>query len=429
MIQEKGVVTRWLASSPNWILAFYAIVVSFSTYFCMYAFRKPFAVAGYDDPALSIFNLEIKTVFVIAQIAGYTLSKYLGIKICSEVQRSRRAFALVFLIVWAELSLLLFAVVPVHFKVVAIFLNGLPLGMVWGMVVSYLEGRCLSELLLAGLSCSFIVSSGTVKDIGKMLMNQYGVGEYWMPAIAGLLFLPLYFVSVWLLNQIPPPTPRDEAERVQREPMDASRRSAFVRQFLSGLVMLLIAYFFLTAYRDFRDNYGIEIIRELGYADKTAIFTRTELPIAFGVMVVLAALNGIRNNRLGLIGAYAIMAGGTVLMGVSTLLFDMGKISGLWWMGLIGLGSYLAYVPYGSVLFDRTIAATRVVGTAVFAIYIADAIGYSGSVGIQLYKDLGQPALSRLEFFREYTYFTSSLGTILLAGSCIYFLRKSRPTQ
>lgn len=420
---------KWLEDSPPWVLTFYAIVVSFSTYFCMYAFRKPFAAAGYEDAALTLFNLDIKTVFVIAQILGYTLSKYLGIKICSEIQRSQRAFALIVLILWAELSLLLFAFLPPYLKIAAIFLNGLPLGMVWGMVVSYLEGRCTSELLLAGLSCSFIVSSGTVKDVGKLLMNQYGVTQYWMPAIAGLLFLPLYIVSVYLLNQIPPPTREDEDARVEREPMDASMRYTFVRQFLFGLMMLLVAYFFLTAYRDFRDNYGIEIIQELGYADKTAVFTRTELPIAFGVMIVLAALNLIKSNRLGLIGAYAIMAGGTALMGLSTLLFDAGLLSGLWWMGLVGLGSYLAYVPYGSVLFDRTIAATRVAGTAVFAIYIADAIGYSGSVGVQLYKDLGQSTLSRFAFFRDYTYFTSILGTFLLIGSCIYFLRKSRSTQ
>lgn len=425
MTRNQSALTKWLQSSPRWILIVFAICASFSTYFCMYAFRKPFAAAGYDDPSLTFCNLKIKTIFVIAQIVGYTLSKYLGIKVCSEVQRSQRAFMLVVLILCAELSLFLFAVLPSHLKVAAIFMNGLPLGMVWGMVVSYLEGRCTSELLLAGLSCSFIVSSGTVKDIGKLLMNQYGVNEYWMPAIAGLLFLPMYLISVYLLNQIPPPTQEDEDIRVEREPMDASMRYAFVRQFLFGLAMLLIAYLFLTAYRDFRDNYGVEIIKELGYADKTAIFTRTELPIAFCVMIAMAALNLIKDNRLGLLGSYVIMAGGTLLMGLSTLLFDAGMLSGLWWMGLVGLGSYLTYVPYNSVLFDRMIAATRASGTAVFSIYVADAIGYSGSVGVQLYKDLGQSSLSRFAFFRDYTYFTSILGTILLIGSCIYFMRKS----
>jgi len=58
--------------------------------------------------------------------------------------------------------LVLFALVPPVWKAAALFLNDLPLEMIWGMVVGYLEGRCTSELLLAGLSCSFIVSSGMV---------------------------------------------------------------------------------------------------------------------------------------------------------------------------------------------------------------------------------------------------------------------------
>ena len=46
---------------------------------------------------------------------------------------------------------------------------------------------------------------------------------------------------------------------------------------------------------------------------------------------------------------------------------EAGVIDGFWWMTLVGLGSYLAYVPYGSVLFDRLMASTGAIGTAVFA--------------------------------------------------------------
>lgn len=65
------------------------------------------------------------------------------------------------LIAIAELALLGFALAPTEFKGLALFFNGLPLGMVWGIVVRYLEGRRSSEFLLAGLSCSFIVASGS----------------------------------------------------------------------------------------------------------------------------------------------------------------------------------------------------------------------------------------------------------------------------
>ena len=58
-------------------------------------------------------------------------------------------------------------------------------------------------------------------------------------------------------------------------------------------------------------------------------------------------------------------------------------------MILTGTGAYLAYVPYGSVLFDRLIASTRTVGTAVFAINVADSIGYAGSIGVMLTQGPG----------------------------------------
>ncbi|MBT4694070.1 MAG: hypothetical protein HOB73_12060 [Planctomycetaceae bacterium] len=186
----------------------------------------------------------------------------------------------------------------------------------------------------------------------------------------------------------------------------------------------MIAYFFLTAYRDFRDNFGVEIFDQLGYGkSETAIFTRSELWVAFGVVGTLAVLNLIRDNRLGLIGAFVVMTGGCCLMGAGTMWYDAGTISGLQWMIMCGLGSYLAYVPYGSVLFDRLIASTRVMGTAVFVIYIADSIGYIGSISVMAIKDQIAGDMTRLEFFRQLTYGMSGLGVAMLVLSLIYFLK------
>ena len=422
--QQQGGLTRWLERAPRPVFVLFAIATSFTAYFCMYAFRKPFAAGTYEGGGYA--GVELKTVFVVSQILGYAASKYIGIKVCSEATRGRRAVYLVGLVLCAHAALLLFAVLPAGGKVLAIFLNGLPLGMVWGLVVWYLEGRRTSELLLAGLSCSFIVASAVVKDVGVRLMNEWGVSEWWMPFTTGACFLPFFIASVWLLDQIPEPSAADEAARVEREPMGRRERRSFIREFLPGIVLLLIVYFFLTAYRDFRDNYGREIFISLGYAATPDVFSRSDIPVALGVLLPLALLYLIRDNRLALAGAYAIMVSGLVLMGIGTALFDAGRISGLAWMVVVGLGAYLAYVPFGSVFFDRLIASTRVAGTAVFAIYVADAVGYTGSVGVQLYRDLFRGEAPRLEFFRGFTYFQCVLGAILLVLSAIYFLAKTR---
>ena len=269
-----------------------------------------------------------------------------------------------------------------------------------------------------------------VKDAGRFLMHRHGVPEYWMPAATGAMFLIPFCMSVWLLSQMPKPNATDIAERVRRRPMDGASRMNFIRSFLPGMVMLLIASFFLMAYRDFRDGFGLEILREALHKEPPdGIFTRTELWVGLGVLIVLSLLTFVRDNRLGLLGALGIMIGGLLLVGTATLALDAGLIGPVLWITLIGLGTFLAYVPYGSVLFDRLIAYTRVEGTAVLAIYLTDALGYTGAVGILLYKDLLRPNYSHLAFFKGYSYFLAAVGGVLTICAAFYFLtRRTSPT-
>jgi hypothetical protein len=95
-------------------------------------------------------------------------------------------------------------------------------------------------------------------------------------------------------------------------------------------------------------------------------------------------------------------------------------------MALVGLGSYLTYVCYNTVLFDRLMASTHFVGTAVFAMNLADSIGYTGSVAVQLGKDLLVGDSSRLEFLRQFSLFASLFGTISLISAWIYLSRFAR---
>ena len=408
----------------------------------MYAFRKPFVAGTYEGFTFLDTQIELKTALVISQIAGYGLAKFLGIKFCSEMTRQRRAAVLCLLIVAAELSLMLFAVVPQSLKLAAIFLNGLPLGMVWGLVVWYLEGRRTSELLLAGLSCSFIVSSGVVKDVGRSLLagdsfrlyflvipNPFAqVPEFWMPCVTGLLFLLPFLLSVWMLDKLPEPTLEDREERSARDPMGAAQRTDFLRRFLPGMLLLLVTYFFVTAFRDFRDNYMVEVFDQLDYPYELNkdIITRSEMQVAFGVILSLGLLYRFRDNRHGLIGVFSVMIIGLAMLGGSTLLLQQGVLSGFWWMTLVGLGSYLAYVPFSSVLFDRLLATTRTVGTAVFAIYVADTIGYVGSIAVQVFRDVVTSDTSRLDFMCQFSYFMSVFGTVAMVLACIYFVGKTK---
>ncbi len=443
----------WLSRRSDRFLSGYASAAAFSTYFCMYAFRKPFAAAGYEGPNVDFLGSELqqKTLYVVAQVLGYAVSKYLGIRVCSEASPGRRFALLLGLIATAEGALIVFGALPdgsPGLRALALFANGLPLGMVWGLVVLYLEGRRTSELLMTALSCSFIVASGVVKDVGRALLAganlpipfASGLGwhvpnpfpalpEVWMPAATGALFLAPLALSAWLLEQVPPPTDLDRLERHERTPMGQARRIAFLRRYAIAIAAAVAAYVVLTGYRDYRDTYAVELFTQLGYdydSNKTVV-SQAEMIVALGVMALLSQLFRIRDNRRALSAIYAVMAGGLMLIGVATALLDAGRIDGFWWMTLIGLGAYLAYVPYNSILFDRVIASTGFAGTAVFGIYLADAAGYSGTVAMLVGKDAIAAGCSELTFLRFLGYFLSLAGVVALAVSCVAFLRRPGP--
>ncbi|MCA9621087.1 MAG: hypothetical protein KC731_18825, partial [Myxococcales bacterium] len=253
----EGAITRYLARAPTPVFMAWAIVASFSTYFCMYAFRKPFAVGTFTGTidVVGLGAVDAKIVYVIAQILGYAASKFLGIKVVSEMPPGRRARAIVVAIAVAELALIAFGVAPPSLRAVCLFFNGLPLGMVWGLVFGFLEGRRSSDALGAALCVSFIVASGFVKTVGKLVMTS-GVSEAWMPAVTGAIFFVPMMGFIWMLAQLPPPSREDEAARQKRVPMDRAARHAFFRALAPGLVALILAYVLLTAYRDFRDNFA-----------------------------------------------------------------------------------------------------------------------------------------------------------------------------
>jgi hypothetical protein len=388
----------------------------------MYAFRKPFAAAAWSGEEVG--GVDLKIALVISQVLGYALSKFASVKFLSELPAARRVAALFVAIGVAELALVCVGFLPPGGKLVAIFVNGLPLGAVWGLVFGFLEGRRTSEVLGAGLSISYIVASGAVKTVGRWVLGA-GVPEAWMPAAVGALFLPAFALAVWLLSCLPPPDAEDEAARTGRAPMDTEARSTFFRRHAFGLGALTALYVLLTAYRDFRDNFAFEIWSALGHGEAPAVLTYAELPVALVVLASLALVVRVPDNRRAFFIVHGLMLAGAALMGLATALFAGGALGGAAWMVLVGAGLYLAYVPYGCVLFDRLMAMTRTVGTSVFMIYVTDAAGYGGSVGLLLFKHWGAPDVDWLPFFVRLSYVTSFVCVAGFCASWGYFRRRT----
>jgi len=411
----------WLSRAPAPVFGLYGGLMAFGAYFAMYAFRRPFTASSYAD-APPMF-VEYKIALVIAQVLGYALSKVAGVKVISEMQPGRRAVAILVLIGAAELCSVLFGLIPAPWNIICMLANGLALGMIWGLVFGFLEGRRLSELLGAMLCASFIISSGVVKSAGESVILLGWANQYWMPALTGLLFTPLLLICVGGLALMPPPNAEDERMRVARVPMDGNARRAMFVMFAPGLVALIAVYVVLTALRDFRDNFAVEIWNGLGFRNNAQIFTVSELPVAAIVLVMMATLMFIRNNRVAFLANLALVAVGLGLAGLSSLAFQAHVIGPVSWMICLGAGLYLGYTPFNALLFDRFIAASGRSGTAGFLIYLADAAGYLSSVALLLFYNFAGVRISSVGFLVAISYVATFVGLALIVGAGLYFDR------
>jgi hypothetical protein len=378
---------------------------------------------------MDFLGVSYKVWLVSAQVGGYALSKFVGIKIISELRSENRSASIKVLVAIAGVSWFLFAITPTPFNILFLFTNGIPLGLIWGMIFHYLEGRRTTEILGAGLSVSFIFSAGFAKSVGGFIMRDWGTSEYWMPFITSCLFTLPLLVFLWMLEQVPPPSSLDEQLRTKRYPMLAPQRRQFIGEFYVGVILLVISYVLLTAFRDFRDNFSVELWKGLGYNNSPEIFTQTEIPIAITVLVIMGSLMLIKNNAAALMTNMALIVIGLLMITVSTFLFERGQISPTTWMVFSGMGLYMGYVPFNSILFDRLLATFKIAGTVGFVIYVADAFGYLGSVGVLLIKEFGAVKLSWLNFFVRSAYLISIVGSILVAMSMVYFYRKQKRLQ
>jgi hypothetical protein len=418
----KARVAKW----PYGLLSVMAALAAFGTYTCMYAFRKAFAGGTYNGQ--QYFHIDYKVWLVIAQVLGYTLSKFYGIRFIAEVKPANRAKSILILIGISWLALLGFALIPAPYNIAMLFLNGFPLGMIWGLVFGYLEGRRSTEFMASVMSISLIFASGFVKTTGRTLMDAFQVNEYFMPFCTGALFVIPLLLFVFCMELMPPPTQQDKQLRAERVPMSAAERKAFFIRFLPGIMLTVIIYVMLTMMRDIRDNFEVEIWTGIGIQSNT-IYTHIDTIISVIVLVAMSLLILVRKNLLAFSLIHIMIIGGCILAGVSTLMFDLHLIDPVSWMTMAGLGLYMGYVPYNAIFFERMIASFNYKSNVGFVMYIADAMGYLGSISILLIKELVKPGISWDQFFKQGLLVLAVIGGIGGILSLLYFLQTANREQ
>eukprot|EP00956_Cyclotella_meneghiniana_P019150 scaffold32563_cov60-Cyclotella_meneghiniana.AAC.1 len=394
----------------------------------MYGIRKPFKAATFEDEngekIMFGTQMTLKTALILTQLVGYLSSKFIGIKVTSE-SKGRQDYILVALCLFSEASLILFGILGTYatdWCFIAMFLNGLPLGMVWGLVVSYFEGRAGADFMMVALCISFIVGSGVVKDVALALLDA-GYSQFWVPAIEGAMFAVLWLICIVGLNQLPPPSEVDKSERGERISMDHSMRLEYYLTFWPGLLALWLGAMCLTAYRD---SFAVEIIEDMGVEVVPGTLLQTESIIAGCLMIPIASLVFIKDNVKSFgISLFFLVAGAIILL-VSTTAYMASPYDGINYYMVTGLGSYLGYVPYNSVLYERLIGSLRKPCTVSYLMSVMDALGYLGVFVIFLVAEF-------VPSFNDYLDVYNTLGQVfgwLMLGlyvfSAFYFFVKLR---
>lgn len=406
-------------------LPLWSVVAAFGTYFCMYAFRKPFTAAAFAENQFG--GVGFKTILVTSQVFGYMVAKFIGIKVISELEPHRRPAGILAMILGAELSLLLFALLPLPYNAIMLFFNGLNLGMIFGLVLGFLEGRKQTEALTAGLCASFILADGMTKSVGGYLLSA-GITETAMPVLAGLAFLPLTLVFVWMLSKIPAPDPEDRAARSERTQMNRSDRIRFFRKYAGGLVPLMICYLFVTVLRSIRADFAPELWRDLGTSGQPAVFTRSEFLVTMSVMLASGLSIYIRDNRAAFFLSMFNSLVGLVLILAVVAFRRFGVVSGFPLMVLLGIGLYLPYVSVHTTIFERFLAMTRDKGNIGFLMYLADSFGYLGYVAVMLTRNYFGTPDHFLEFYLD-TCIVLGLGSIACMIVSMAAFRKIGPVH
>jgi MFS family permease len=404
--------------------AFVLASLTFFAYTCVFAFRKPFSIATFGG--LELWGISYQTILIISQVIGYMLSKFIGIRFISSLKRDRRWKIAIWLIGSAWLSMLFFALLPPVWGILCFLVNGFMMGFMWGVVFSYAEGRRSTDFIGSALAVSFIFAGGFTRSVAKWLMTNWGVPEHWMPFMTGAVFALPLVLFFYLLENVPPPDPKDIDERQQRISMTADDRRMIVNRFFKGLFVLGGIYTLLTVMRDIRDNYMGNMWAELGYAGQPAIFTRSETMITLVLLVMMGSIVLIRKNIRAFRLIHGMIAAGFLLAGISSWLFFIGWLDGAIWMQAAGLGLYMAYIPFNSIFFERMIATFRLKGNVGFLIYITDAFGYLGSVLVMLFKESMQLSITWSQYYARAVMVLALIGFFGTLYALYYFSSKHK---
>ena len=392
------------------------------SYSLVYALRKPFTAASFENA--EFFDLDYKVVVTISQILGYVISKFIGIKLISELKAEERFKFILTSVLLAEASLILFGLLSTPFNVAAMLLNGLSLGCMWGVIFSFIEGRRVTDILASLLGVSMVVSSGTAKSVGLYVMNHLHVSEFWMPALIGAVALPLLLLLGWALNRLPKPTQEDIAMKSERETLNGKQRRELFKSYMPFLSMLFVANIAIVVLRDIKEDFLVNIIDVSSYSPW--LFAQIDSIVTLIILGIFGLMVFVKDNLKALSVLFVLIMSGMVVMSVVSFGQEQFRLSPVAWLFIQSLCLYITYLTFQTIFFDRFIACFRIRGNVGFFIVTTDFLGYTGTVVVLVLKEFYNPNIDWALFYNQLAGYVGIFCCILFACSFVYLHQRFR---
>ena len=402
MVMEQIVKNKRFSEA---LLILWAGGAALLSYSLVYALRKPYTAASFEG--FDFFGTDYKVAVTTIQILGYVIAKFFGIKLISELKKERRFKFFVCSAVAAEAALVGFGLLAPPFNVAAMFLNGLSLGCMWGVIFSFIEGRKVTDMLASLLGVSMVFSSGVAKSFGLFAMNEMHVGQFWMPAVIGAFALPLLVFMGYMLKRLPQPTEEDIALRNERVTLDGNGRKLLFRSYAPILTLLFVGNFMLLVLRDIKEDFLVKI---LDMSNQSSwLFAQVDTIVTLVILGIFAAFIFFRSNIRALMCLMGLVIAGCLVMTYVSLNYEALDWQPVVWLFVQSLCLYIAYLTFQTIFFDRFIACFRIRGNVGFFIAIIDFIGYMGTVTLLSTKEFLN---FDMEWFALYNHMACAVGAV-----------------
>ncbi len=392
------------------------------SYSLVYALRKPYTAAAFDG--LDIWGVDYKVAVTIAQIIGYVLSKLIGIKVISELKKEERMRFILNSIITAEISLIFFGLLSTPYNIAAMFLNGLALGCMWGVIFSFIEGRKFTDILASLLGVSMVISSGTAKSVGLYVMNTWHINEFWMPALIGGIALPILALLGYALNRLPQPTAEDIALKSERKTLNGKQRWKLFKEFMPFLSMLFIANIAIVVLRDIKEDFLVNIIDMSSYSPW--LFVQIDSVVTLIILVILGMMFFVKDHAKALSILFKLIITGMIVMSVVSFGQPTFHLSPVIWLFIQSICLYIVYLTFQTIFFDRFIACFQIKGNVGFFIVTTDFLGYTGTVLVLVIKEFLSPDIHWATFYNQLAGYVGIFCGIMFLCSYIYLYKRSK---